>query len=156
MNNYMLLFLSVMLIISAACTQQIDRLEQNKSLVISANNELLNNRNISFVDTVFAENYRNNGSEMGIESIKNFLSTLLNAFPDLQVTVEPILAEGDLVGWLRTHTGTHDGEIIGIPATGQQITWQTTVITRIVDGKVVEEWSSGNLQQKLQAVETEE
>ncbi len=102
MNNYLLLPLSIMLIISIACTQQVDRHEQNKSLVISANNELLSNGNISFADTVFAEDYRNNGSEMGIEPIKNFASTLLNTFPDLQVTVEPILAEGDLVGWLRT------------------------------------------------------
>lgn len=156
MKNYILLLLSIILIISASCTDQVNSHEQNKDLIIHANNELLNRGNMAYVDTVFAEGYRNNGTEVGREAVKNYVSTLLEAFPDLQVTVDPVLAEGNLVGWLRTHTGTHEGEFMGISPTGQKITWQSTNISRVDDGKITEEWGTVDLLQKLQAVETED
>ncbi|MBD3616063.1 MAG: ester cyclase [Gracilimonas sp.] len=155
MNTHILMILTGILLLFSTCNSQVDRLEQNKNLVLKANQELLNNGNTAYVDSVFAEDYRVDGAETGREAIKNFISTLLQAFPDLEVTIEPVLAEGDLVGWQRTHTGTHRGQIMGIPASNQQITWENLIISRIVDGKIVEEWSQGNLQQKLQAIEAE-
>lgn len=155
MNTNIMMLLTGILLLFTACNSQVNRVEQNKNLTLNANQEILNNGNIAYVDSVFAEDYRNNGSEIGREAVKNFVSTLLDAFPDLEVTIEPIVAEGDLVGWQRTHTGTHQGQIMGIPASNQQVTWQSLVITRISNGKIVEEWSQGNFQQKLEAVGSE-
>ena len=155
MNTNILMRLVGILFLSSACTSQIDTAEQNKNLTLKANQEILNNGNIAYVDSVFADDYRNNGSEMGKKAIKNFASSLLEAFPDLEVTIEPIVAEGNLVAWQRTHTGTHQGQILGIPASNKQLTWQSLVITRVSNGIIVEEWSQGNFRQKLEAVSSE-
>lgn len=124
--------------------------EQNKALVRRANEEILNKGNLAFADEVFATDYVAHGStERGPEMIKKFVAALRTAFPDLHVSVEPIIAEGDMVAWQRTHTGTHQGKYMGMPATGKSVTWQTMVISRYVDGKVVEEWGIGDLQERL-------
>ena len=62
------------------------------------------------------------------------------AFPDMKVTTEDIIAEGDKVAIRWTVTGTHQAELMGIPASGRQITWTGMTIYRFVDNKIVENW----------------
>ena len=62
------------------------------------------------------------------------------AFPDLHETVEDIFAEGDKVVTRFTMRGTHQGELMGIPPTGKQVTMTGMTIHRIVSGKIVEDW----------------
>jgi steroid delta-isomerase-like uncharacterized protein len=62
------------------------------------------------------------------------------AFPDIKVTTEHIIAEGDKVVIHWTATGTHQGELMGIPASGRQITWTGMTIYRFADSKIVETW----------------
>jgi steroid delta-isomerase-like uncharacterized protein len=62
------------------------------------------------------------------------------AFPDMQVTTDDIIAEGDKVVIRWTVTGTHQGELMGIPASGIQVTWSGFTIYRFADGKIVENW----------------
>ena len=151
MKTLILLFWVIPILVLCACTEKVNTLEQNKALVRRANDEILNKGNLDFVDEVFATNYTSHGStERGPEVIKKFVTALRTAFPDLHVNVEPVVAEGSMVAWQRTHIGTHKGEFMGIPATGKNITWRSMVITRIVDGKIVEEWGIGDLQQQLQ------
>ena len=66
------------------------------------------------------------------------------AFPDLNVVVDLIVAEGDLVSVRWTARGTNTGSGNGIPATGRKV--QTTGITmfRFADGAIAEEWTAGN------------
>lgn len=74
------------------------------------------------------------------------------AFPDLHVQIEDQLAEGDRVATRWTGTGTHNGELAGIPATGKQVTLPGMEIVRIADGKLVEGWEgydSGTLMRQL-------
>ena len=86
---------------------------------------------------------------MSQESLKNHLNHLLEAFPDLNVKVEPLVSEGDRIAWVRTHYGTHQGDFMGIPATGRKVSWKSCVISSIVGGKIVEEWHSTNPQDQL-------
>jgi predicted ester cyclase len=65
-------------------------------------------------------------------------------FPDLQITVEDQLAEGDKVPTRWKARGTHDGEFAGIPPTGKQGMVTGTTISRIAAGKIVEERSNWN------------
>lgn len=71
--------------------------------------------------------------------------TLRAGVPDLQETIEDLLAEGDRVAYRVTLRGTHLGELLGIPATGRTIAVAGIVIDRIADGKIVEEWNQSDL-----------
>jgi steroid delta-isomerase-like uncharacterized protein len=87
----------------------------------------------------------------GPEGVKGFVTTYLSAFPDGRITIDEQLAEGDLVGSRWTGRGTHQGDLMGIPPTGKQVTVSGITVSRLKDGKVVEEWSNwdtlGMLQQ---------
>ena len=71
-----------------------------------------------------------------------FLSAFLNAFPDCQVTVDDMIAEGDRVVTKKTFTGTHTAELNGIPPTGKRVSIQYVDILRLRDGKIIEHWLS--------------
>jgi steroid delta-isomerase-like uncharacterized protein len=66
------------------------------------------------------------------------------AFPDLVVRVDLILAQNDLVSVRWTARGTNTGSGNGIPATGKRVEISGTTIFRFVDGKIAEEWTSGD------------
>ena len=74
----------------------------------------------------------------GLEAYKQFLSMYITAFPDLQFTVEDMIAEGDTVVARCTTRGTHQGILMGIPPTGKQVKTTLIFIDRIVNGKAVE------------------
>jgi steroid delta-isomerase-like uncharacterized protein len=76
----------------------------------------------------------------GIDGNKVFTSMFLRAFPDTRMTVEQQVAEGDNVVTRWTAQGTHKGELMGIPATGKQVTITGITIDRIVAGRIVESW----------------
>lgn len=88
----------------------------------------------------------------GPEGVKRFISTYRAAFPDLRITVEEQLAEGDLVATRWTSRGTQSGELMGIEPTGKQVTLSGMTISRLVDGELVEEfhnWDTFGLMQQL-------
>jgi predicted ester cyclase len=62
------------------------------------------------------------------------------AFPDAEVTLEDIFAEGDRVVYRLTIRGTHTGDFLGVPASGRAVAVSFVAIVRIADGKLVEEW----------------
>ncbi len=78
----------------------------------------------------------------GIESYKMFVQANLAAFPDLSLTVESSISEGEMVATRWTATGTHSGDLAGIPATGRKVTITGISFSRIVNGKFVESWGS--------------
>jgi steroid delta-isomerase-like uncharacterized protein len=65
---------------------------------------------------------------------------LADAFPDLHITVEDLIAEGDRVVGRVTFRGTHSKDFQGMPATGKQIEMQVIDILRVEDGKIMERW----------------
>jgi steroid delta-isomerase-like uncharacterized protein len=76
----------------------------------------------------------------GVEALKQVWAMLLQGLPDLQITVEDVLAEGDKVVCRNTVTGTHHGEYMGVPPTGKSITYNEIFIFRLVDGRIAETW----------------
>ena len=79
---------------------------------------------------------------VGIEGLKQFVSMIRAGFPDLRVTLEDAIAEGEKVVSRWTAQGTHQGELMGIAPTGNRVTITGITIHRIEDGKIVEEWSN--------------
>ena len=90
-----------------------------------------------------------------LEGMKQALPMFRAAFPDMRLTVEDMIAEGDKVVDRVTVRGTHEGELMGIPASGKQVEFMETHISRIADGKIVErwgEWDALGMMQQIGAV----
>jgi steroid delta-isomerase-like uncharacterized protein len=78
----------------------------------------------------------------GYEEARQFVSTFFDAFPDMNITVEDAIAEGEQAVTRYTIRGTHRGETEEFgPPTGRQMELEGITIHRIEDGKIVEEWS---------------
>jgi steroid delta-isomerase-like uncharacterized protein len=92
---------------------------------------------------------------MDWNSHKQFIVGLSKAFPDLHFKIEDIVAEGDKVAYRLTVSGTHKGEFQGIPPTDKKVSFSSTGISNIVDGKVEEDWVDADtmgLMQQLGAI----
>ena len=77
----------------------------------------------------------------GYEQAKQFVSSFFEAFPDMSISVEDVLGEGDQVVSRYTIRGTHQGETEDFgPPTGRQMELEGITIHRFEDGKIVEEW----------------
>ena len=76
----------------------------------------------------------------GAEALKEVFARLHSAFPDLHVTVEDLIEEGDKVVGRHTVTGTHEGEYMGLKPTGRFITYNEIFIVRFADGRIAETW----------------
>jgi steroid delta-isomerase-like uncharacterized protein len=77
----------------------------------------------------------------GTEYLKQLAQALLAAFPDLKISVDDVVRDGDRLAARVTITGTQDGEFAGIKATGKQVTAANFAIYRLKDGKIAEVWS---------------
>jgi steroid delta-isomerase-like uncharacterized protein len=76
----------------------------------------------------------------GAQLLKELFGRLIRAYPDLHITVEDLIEEGDKVVSRNTVTGTHKGEYMGIPPTGKSITYNEIFIGRFVNGRIAETW----------------
>src|SRR5918992_5180333 len=72
------------------------------------------------------------------EAFRQLFAGFLSAFPDLAVTNEEFVAEGDKVAGRWTTSGTHQGELWGIPPTGKQVTITSMDINHLADGKIAD------------------
>ncbi|HLJ32459.1 MAG TPA: ester cyclase [Ktedonobacteraceae bacterium] len=128
--------------------------EQNRAHDRRFVEEVWSQGNMSAVDEVLANNYILHDPSRtihGPEGFKQFVSMFRSAFPDLHMTIEDQIAEGDkLVRRFKVH-GTHQGELQDIPPTGKQVTVSGILISRYENGKLAEDWSNfdalGMLQQ---------
>src|SRR5215204_4195576 len=75
-----------------------------------------------------------------IETFKHTFTEAREAFPDLSVAVEDVMAEGDRVAARVTMRGTHRGEFQGIAPTGKRVEVKAIDMFRICDGRIVEHW----------------
>ena len=82
---------------------------------------------------------------MGPDSVKNGIRSRRTAFPDVHVSVDDLVSEGDKVVCRLTFTGTHRGEYQGIASTGKSVAWTGIWIYRVADGKFVERWHNWDL-----------
>ena len=117
----------------------------NKSVVLRFIEEGLNKSNTALIDEIYSADYVGHDPERPapriIADLRQVMTGVLGkVFADHQYSVERLVAEGDLVAWHWTFRATHQGEIMGIPATGKQISFGGINIFRIENGKIVEDW----------------
>jgi predicted ester cyclase len=80
-----------------------------------------------------------------LEGFKQVNTMLRAAFPDLRLTVEEMVSEGDRVSVRCTARGTHQGEFWGVPPTGSRVAWEVISIVRVAGGKIAERWSQSDV-----------
>jgi len=76
----------------------------------------------------------------GLDGLRTAFERFHTTFPDLHITPEEVVAEGDLVAARWTATGTHSGELAGIAPTGRSVRWCGTDVYRLTDGRIIEWW----------------
>jgi steroid delta-isomerase-like uncharacterized protein len=123
--------------------------EKNKEIVRRVWEEVVNEGKLDIVDELFHLSYIEHipggiAKTKGPERIKRAVSWMKKVFPDLHYTIEDIIAEGDRVVSRVTGRGTHKGEFMGVPATERKVEMTAVVISRIKDGKIIEDWSYQN------------
>jgi len=122
--------------------------EENKALVRRFVDEVQSRGNIDVLDGICSPEFVNHSAPPGVpptcEGVKQLTAMFRQAFPDSYFTVEDMMAEGDKVATRKTFHGTHQGEFMGIPPTGQQVSMGLIDIVRIAEGRVVEHWSMGD------------
>jgi steroid delta-isomerase-like uncharacterized protein len=120
-------------------------LETNKALERRVFDEIWNQGLLDVADEVFAPDailHLGTDDVQGPEGFKEYVAGYREAFPDIHWAVEDQVAEGDMVVTRLTGTGTHQGELMGIPPTGLQVTVTAIANVRIVGDKIQESWSS--------------
>jgi predicted ester cyclase len=122
--------------------------EANEALVRRAV-EAFNGDDGAAVDDLFALNYVDHdrsraGLPVGPAGVKQAWGMLRAAFPDLRVTIEEVIAEGDRVAVRGVIRGTHRGDLMGIPPTGKAVTMALIDINRIEGGQLVERWGEAD------------
>ena len=108
--------------------------------------EAINTGNLALLDEVVAPDYTEHSEGFqGVEPFKQQLAAFRAAFPDLRVTVEDLLIDGDRFASRTTVTGTNTGDLMGMPATGKQISVEAVDIGRVEGGQAQERWGGLNM-----------
>ena len=118
--------------------------EQNKALAKRAFEELLSRGRFELAEQLYAKDFVNHGihRDASLEEDQAALKGWHQAFPDISIVPEKLIAEGDLVVIYWIARGTNTGTGNGLPATGKKGELAGITIWRIVDGKIKEEWSA--------------
>ena len=128
--------------------------EANKTLIRRLVEEVQNRHNVDAIDEFIAPSFVNYDPLPGLpgtlEGAKQLHRMLFAAFPDLKMTIHDQAAEGDKVWTRKTASGTHQGELFGIPATGKQVSWNIIDIMTIRNGKVTEHWVVADVMSLMQ------
>ena len=101
--------------------------------------------NIDLVDELLAPDYLNHtpaspDQPTGPEGVKGLVAMFRSAMPDLKVIIEDMIAEGEKVATYYTLEGTHEGELFGVPPTGQRLSIKSIAVERVSDGRIREHW----------------
>lgn len=117
---------------------------ENERIARRVPEDIATGGNLDLVEEVFAENAVEHGPFdqvlRGPDAIADDIRRLRDAFPDLTVTVEDAVTEGDTVAFRATIRGTNRGRFMGRDPTNQSVQVQNTVFTRIEDGRIAERW----------------
>lgn len=148
------LFILLMTLISASVLQvtaQETSTDEEQILLDIAQrytDDIWNKRDMVVGDTLFSDDFVDHhpipGQLPRREGFMNTVELYLSAFPNLQVVNDDVFGSGDRLVIRWTAVGTHEGELLGIPASGNPVTITGIDILRLVDGQIAERWAEDN------------
>jgi len=108
--------------------------------------EAINTGNLALLDKFVAPGYvEHSEGFQGVEPFRQQVAAFRAAFPDLRVAIEDVLTDGDRFASRTMVTGTHTGDLMGMPATGKRISVEAVDIGRVHDGQAAERWGGLNM-----------
>lgn len=126
----------------------------NKALAQRFINEVFNQGNLAtieeLVDDGFVEHEEFPGISADKAGLATFVTTLRDAFPDINFEIVAMAADGDEVWIHNISRGTHKGEFMGVPATGNSIEVAAIDRVRVRDGRMVEHWGVTDVMTMMQ------
>jgi steroid delta-isomerase-like uncharacterized protein len=127
-------------VVPVAASQQ----EMNKALAGRVFEEIFNQGKFQVADQIYAPDFVNHGQhrDASLQIDQAAVHWEKQALPDLKMTVNLMVAEGDLVTVMWTMRGTNTAAASPLPATGARVEVRGITIWRIVDGRIREEWTS--------------
>ena len=125
----------------------------NKTIIRRYIEEIENTGDVSdirdFISKDYVEVYEGNRYEIGIQGAKDHVLGVRRVFPDLKLTIENQISEGEWVVTIYSVTGTFMDEWFGMKPTGKPITFKGVNVDRIRDGKIIEHGGAANLLEPL-------
>jgi steroid delta-isomerase-like uncharacterized protein len=122
--------------------------EQNKALLRRWFDEVWNKGNAQAIGEIVTDDVAIHGLSdasgtpiTSITEFRNYHTQLRNAFPDIVVDVDNLIAEGDMVAARCSVRGRHSGELLGLAPTNSAVDFDGMVIVKVSDGKIVEAWN---------------
>jgi len=112
--------------------------------------EAINTGNVALLEKFVAPDYVEHSEGFrGVEPFQQQITAFRAAFPDLHVSIDDLLTDGDRFASRTTVTGTHTGDLMGMPATGQRISVEAVDIGRVENGQAKERWGGLNMYSML-------
>ena len=126
-----------------SCQEKVD-IEKNKDFIQNFTEDFWNKHNIAAFENYFTTDFIAHfvDGDQNAEQYKGICQAYFAAFPDMHVTTNDVLAEGDKVVKVWTVNSTSKGDFMGIPATGKPMVVKGMEVFRIADGKIAELWVS--------------
>jgi steroid delta-isomerase-like uncharacterized protein len=119
-------------------------IEQNKATVRRLYDQVINQEQAGVVDEIFAADVVVHDPFMGVvsgrDAFKQLLGVFDTAFPGHRVEVHRLIAEGDWVSVVHTHTALHTGPFMSLPPTGREAIVTGVEVFRLADDRIVEFW----------------
>lgn len=129
-------------------------IEENKEVIRRLMDEVWNHGNSAVVDELVAADWMSHSNLPGMPADRGggfgFIELYRTAFPDLHMTIDHLIGEGDLVAMYYTATGTHRGPLLRIPPTGKMVTVRGAGFYRLRDGQMVEQWGVNDIMSLMQ------
>ncbi len=119
-------------------------IEENKAIVRRLVEEATVRGRLEVMDELVAEDYVDHTPWPGFppnrDGFKQSMAQYLSAFGDVEIEIYEMIGEGDKVALIEKVTGTHKGEMAGVPPSGKRVGITSMSVYRIADGKIVESW----------------
>ena len=128
--------------------------EQNKTIVRRVFDEVWGKGQVALLSQLYTTDVCDHlalpGQPRGVEGQRWFVEMMRKAIPDMHITLDRVVGEGDFVTDYWTCTGTHKGEMMGMPATNKKFTISGSSMSRFSGGKISEIWALGDMLGMLQ------
>ncbi len=124
------------------------QVETNTTVASRWYEEVFNAGNVALIDELFAPDFVDHDPSNplpGLEGVRQLVSMYRGAFPDLHLTIEDEITEGDRIVTRFTGRGTHRGLLMGIPPSGKRVTITAIDILRFENGRIAEHWGNQDL-----------